>query len=143
MFRRVFLLFVVALAMCASGSAADTPHIVKRFHLYNQSGAIGPVTVYTPKPGHGGMFRVNTVMVLTVGNGGSAHFCGDLGFTTRFGPSEWIATYSCLATTSAGRIDSLTVPIPDVGGYPLTFSISTDGDVSGAKYDVTIIVEEL
>jgi hypothetical protein len=143
MHRKLMLLFVVAVATCVGGSAADTPHIVKRFHLYNQLGAIGPVTVYTPRAGHGGMFRVNTVMVLTVGNGGSAHFCGDLGFTTRLGPSEWIATFSCLATTSAGRIDSLTVPIPDLGGYPLTFSISTDGDVSGAKCDVDIVVEEL
>jgi hypothetical protein len=54
---KLLLFLVAALALCASASAQDAPRIVKRFHLYNQSGAIGQVTVYTPKAGHGGMFR--------------------------------------------------------------------------------------
>jgi hypothetical protein len=144
MHRKLMLLFAVALATCAGGFAQDTPHIVKRFHLYNQSGAIGPITIYTPKVGHGGMFRVNTFIVTTVGNGGDADVCGYLGFTDRIGYTQILAmTSSCPSTKLPGYVGVGTIPIPDEGGKPLTLQIYTFGDTSGAKYDVTIIVEEL
>jgi hypothetical protein len=47
---KLLLLFVLSLSRCAGSSAKDgIPHVVKRFNLYHQTGAIGPVTLYTPK----------------------------------------------------------------------------------------------
>ena len=142
MFRRVFLLFAVALAMYPSSSAQDTPHIVKRFHLYNQTGSIGPITVYTPK--HGGMFRVNIFMLTTVGNGQEASVCPLIGFNDRVGSTQiYATTSSCPNTKLRGYTGVGTIPFPDEGGKPITLQVFTSGDTSGAKYDVTIIVEEL
>ncbi len=146
MHKRLLLLFAVMLAMCVGGSAGDTPHIVKRFHLYNQSGAIGPVAVYTPKVGHGGMFRVNTFVVTTAGNGNTGGgICEHLGFTNKFGFSQVSPTNAgfCASPAQAGDTIEGTIPIADEGGMPITFSVFASGNISGAKYDVTIIVEEL
>src|SRR5580692_1524033 len=103
MHKKLMLLFAVAVATCVGGFAADSPHIVKRFHLYNQTEATGPITIYTPKLGHGGMFRVNTFILVTVGNGqGQAWFCGSIGFTSRSGPGSAGAVMVCPHTTNAG-----------------------------------------
>jgi len=145
MHKKLPWLFAVTLAMCASGSAEFYPHVVKCFHLYNQTGAIGPVTVDTPRVGHGGMFRVNTFVVTTVGNGGAGGICEHLGFTNKFGFSQVSPTNAayCAGAGQAGDTIEGTIPIADEGGKPITFSVSASGDISGAKYDVTIIVEEL
>jgi hypothetical protein len=48
MHKKLLLLFVLCLLMCAAGSAKDgIPHVVKRFNLYNQTGPIGPIALYT------------------------------------------------------------------------------------------------
>jgi hypothetical protein len=144
MHKNPLLLFAVILAMCASSSAGDTAHIVKRFHLYNQTGPIGPVVVYTPK--HGGMFRVNTFVVTTVGNGETgAGICERLSFTNKFGSSQVSPTNAgyCAGAAQAGDTIEGTIPIADEGGKQITFSVFASEDISGAKYNVTIIVEEL
>lgn len=90
------------------------------------------------------MFRANVFIVITVGNGGNdSFFCGLVGYTTRFGVSDGSPLNHCPPTTNAGNSGEGTIPIADESGQPLTFSLSTVGDVSGAKCDVTIIVEEL
>jgi hypothetical protein len=144
MHRKLFVVFVVVLATCVGGFAQDRPRIVKRFHLYNQTGDTGLVKIYTPKAGHGALFRINTFMVTTVGNGVGGFFCARLFFATKFGPNQVSATNgSCLLADQAGNIVQGTIPIADEGGKPLSVIVSTAGDTSGAKYNVTIIVEEL
>ncbi len=140
--RRMLLLFVAALAI--SAGAQDRPHIVKRFHLYNQTGAIGPITIYTPRHGHGAMFGVNTFMVITAGNGEQGDLCGYLGFTDRVGSTQIRAvTSSCALAGQAGYVEEGTIPIADEGGNPLALEVYGYGNVSGAKYDVGVVVEEL
>jgi hypothetical protein len=135
--RKLLLLFVLCLSMCVGGSASDVARIVKRFHLYNQTGAIGPITVYTPN--RGGMFRVNAFMVITVGNV-EGSVCATLGFATKFGPSR--AGVGCMGTQMTGATNEVTAAVGDKGGNPLTLSVYTTGGV-GAKYNVDIVVEEL
>jgi hypothetical protein len=142
MHKKLLLLFVLCLFMCAAGSAKDgTPHVVKRFNLYNQTGPIGPITLYTPK--RSGMFRVNTFMVITVGNGKQGYLAGVVGFTDRVGPGQVDGTSNTgVYTANRGDAISGTIPVPDEGGQPLTFSVYAQ-DWQGAQYNVYIVVEEL
>ena|SRR5579872_5855043 len=143
MHRKLILLFVLSLFMCAGGAAKDgIPHVVKRFNLYNQTGPIGPITLYTPK--HSGMFRVNTFMVITVGNGNGGAYCGYVGFTDKFGSSQVFATSPyCPQTANAGNAETGTTPGPMKAGASLKFSVGTAGSWQGAQYNVYIVVEEL
>jgi hypothetical protein len=120
--RRKLLLFFVALTLCFGGSARDTPHILKRFHLYNQSGAIGPVTVYTPQRGHGGIFRVDTFTLTTVGNGEDGYLSDEVGSTNRVGRNRLGATTRVLLLRTTGYVAQGTVTVADLSGKPLTFA---------------------
>ena len=138
-----FCLLIVLASACGLANA-ESAQIVKRFHLYNQTGGIAPVAIYTPRAGHGGMFRVNTFVVTTVATKYSGSFCEQLGFTTRFGDTQAYPTNGafCASASQVGGNIEGTIPIADEGGKPITFSVFTNGDTSGAKYDVTIIVEK-
>jgi hypothetical protein len=144
--RKACLCLLVML-VCSWSSAQDAksgvqyPHVVKRFHLFNQTGAIGPLTLYTPK--RDGMFRVNTFMVITVGNGNDGCLGGVIGFTDKVGPGQLGASFVCFFTDSTGNTNAGSIPVPDKAGIPLTFSVVANEDWQGAKYDVTIVVEEL
>src|SRR5579864_590406 len=145
MHRKLLLLFVLSLSMCAGSAAKDgIPHVVKRFNLYNQTGPIGPITLYTPK--HSGMFRVNTVCVTTVGNGQSGYFYAEIGFTGKTGQGLALALNgdnNAFSGEAAGDNGEGAVPVVDEGGQPLTFLIGGVGNWQGAKYNVYIVVEEL
>jgi hypothetical protein len=144
MHKKLLLLFVFCLSVCAVGSAKDgTPHIVKRFNLYDQTGPIGPITLYTAKRSR--MFRVNTVCVTTVGNGQSGYLYAYLGFTDKAGQGLAIALngYNAFSAGTAGDNGEGAVPVVDEGGQPLTLSIGGVGDWQGAQYNVYIVIEEL
>jgi len=49
----------------------------------------------------------------------------------------------CLGTTDTGETVQGASVVVDEGGNPLTFSVSPQKDVSGAQYNVYIVVEEL
>jgi hypothetical protein len=138
-------LLVVLLCWWSSAQGAKSgeqpPHIVKRFHLFNQTGAIGPLTIYTPK--RDGLFLVNTFMVITVGNGNDGCLGGVIGFTDKVGPGQLGASFVCFFTESTGNTNAGSIPVPDKAGIPLTFSVAANQNWQGAKYDVTIVVEEL
>jgi hypothetical protein len=145
MHKKLLLLFVLCLFMCVGGAAKDgIPHVVKRFNLYNQTGPIGPIALYTPK--HSGMFRVNTVCVTTVGNGQSGYFYAEIGFTDKTGQGLALALNDDsigFSAETAGDNGAGTVPVVDEGGQPLTFSIGGVSNWQGAQYNVYIVVEEL
>jgi hypothetical protein len=144
MHKKLLLLFVFCLSVCVGGSAKDgTPHIVKRLNLYNQTGSIGPITLYTPK--HAGVFRVNMVTVITVGNGKGGYFDGILGFTDRLGTAGTVLCcgLSSMEPSLPGNAMSGSAPVPDEIGKPLTLSVVAGGDTQGAQYNVYVVVEEL
>ena len=122
MHRKMLLVFAVALTTCVGVSAEDTPHIVKRFHLYNRTGSIGPVTVYTPQRGHGGIFRVDTFMLTTVGNGQDGYLSDEVGSTNRVGRNRLGATTRVLLLRTTGYVAQGTVTVADLSGKPLTFA---------------------
>ena len=143
--NKLLLLVVLSLFMCAAGSAKDgIPHVVKRFNLYNQTGPIGPITLYTPK--RSGMFRVNTFMITTVGNGnGGGAYCGYISFADRFGRSDRVFSTPgpCLTTQSTEIAVAGTIPGPMKAGASLTFTVDAEGSFQGANYNIYIVVEEL
>jgi len=148
--HKLLRLSTILLALCVGVSAQSAewvqpaqsyPHIVKRFHLYNQTGVIGPITIFTPKDS--GIFRINTFMVTTVGNGQGGSLCAYVGFTSRAGPSQVSASWNCLGLQTAGLALSGAMPVPDEGGNPVTLSLTPLGDVSGATYDLIIVVERM
>jgi hypothetical protein len=142
MHRKLLLLFVLCLFMCAAGSAKDgIPHVVKRFNLYNQTGAIAPITLYTPK--HSGMFRVNTVMLITVANKAQGFFASSVGFTDKLGAGTLFGESYWLYTETKGGASSGTIPVLDEGEQPLTLSVIADQEWQGAQYNVYVVVEEL
>jgi hypothetical protein len=143
MHKKLLLLFVFCLSVCAVGSAKDgIPHVVKRFNLYNQTGTIGPITLYTPK--HSGLFRINTVIVITVANGKDGDFEGLIGFTDKLGVAGTIGCcWSLVYTFNNGDATAATMPIVDKGGQPLTLSVAASGNWQGALYNVYVVVEEL
>jgi hypothetical protein len=56
----------------------------------------------------------------------------------------WVSTGDgCLGTTDTGEMVQGASLVADEGGNPLTFAVSSQGDVSGAQYNVYIMVEEL
>jgi hypothetical protein len=142
MHKKLLLLFVFCLSVCASGPAKDgIPHIVKRLNLYNQTGAIGPITLYTPK--HSGMFRVSTVMLLTVANKAQGFFASSVGFTDKLGAGILFGESSWLYTETKGGAISGTIPVLDEGGQPLTLSVVADQEWQGAQYNIYVVLEEL
>jgi len=141
MHKKLLLLFVLCLFMCAGSAAKDSiPHVVKRLNLYNQTGPIGPITLYTPK--HSGMFRVNMTMLITVANGKDGDFEGFLGFTAKLGVAATLG-WGDVYTFNDGDATAATLPVPNESGQPLTFSTETGGDWQGAQYNIYIVVEEL
>jgi hypothetical protein len=137
------LLTLLGLSASSVGQTTRiTPQIVAKFHLLRRAELLPPITVFTPKLA--GVFRVSTVMVLTLGNGSVyGEWTGMLGFTDEGGPGTMPATLNGLLTSTAGAIASGVSTVTCRAGTPLTFSTSNSGDWADTKYDVFIVVERL
>ena len=103
------IVFCIATAIAASSQTSSNPgqptttvaRIVKIVHLKNQTGSIGPITLYTPQ--EAGLFRVSLFMVATVGVGRFGSICPYLSFTDSVGPGLTLGTF-CLGSDTKGNV---------------------------------------
>jgi hypothetical protein len=121
-----------------------TPQIVATFERLGLTAELPPTTIYTPKDW--GTFRISIVMVGTVANGQvNPYWEGGLQFTDGAGlnrPS--FQTFAAELATDIRRTAAAEFPIRAKAGKPLKFSVTShQGDTSGTKYNVWIVVEQL
>ena len=136
------LVLLTMLIACTFASARTAPRIVKIVHLKNQTGQIGPITLYTPQKA--GLFRLSTFLLATIGNGSDGLMCESFGFTDSVGPGTEIN--ACLGSQTKGDANSGALIVESVGGAPITlrtFSVSGFGTTAGLFYNVDVVVEEL
>jgi hypothetical protein len=143
--RRTICCLLLLLGSWANSSGQNTrsatPQIVKKFHLLDQTASISPVTIFTPQVS--GVFRVSTVIVMTLGNSSNGFWYGILGFTNEGGEGQSYSSVSGVSTSSPGAIASGVLAIVCKAGTPLTFSTVSTGEAQHTKYDVFIIVERI
>lgn len=129
------------LALCVSASGQT---IVRKFKLHSQTGIISPRKIFVP--GVAGLYRVSTVMVLTQANGnvGTAWYWGLLnskqGQTS--GQQTAIAYPLYVGSLDTGMASGV-ITLSSDAGQPIMFSTVPGGDVTGAIYDVYIVIERL
>jgi hypothetical protein len=140
MHNKFVWLTTILLTLCV-GVSAQSPRVVARMVLNDQTGAIGPITLYTPTVS--GVFRVNTFILTTVA--GANSLTPIISFTDEAGPSQVSACAGCLLVMdSRGNAWTGVVAVYDETGYPLTFSTAlSGGGTPTAKYDVIVIVEKM
>jgi hypothetical protein len=137
-------LLVVLFGSCLNslGQSAPkftSPQIVATFERIGRTGDIAPTTIYTPK--EWGTFRISIVMVGTVANGQlNSYWGGELGFTDGAGDSS---RFEIDLAIDKRRTDGNEFPIRAKAGKPITFSVISNGDTSGTKYNVWVVVEQL
>jgi hypothetical protein len=138
-----FCLLVVLLGSWSSslGQSAPnfrSPRIVATFERLGQTAEIPPTTIYTPK--HWGTFRISVVMVLTASNGNSAASWDGL---IRFKDAAGRSVPEARLFTGSLNTASQEFPFREKAGLPIKFSVSADGDTSGSRYNVWVVVEQL
>jgi hypothetical protein len=138
-----FCLLLVVLAswpnaVGQNGPKFTSPRIVATFERLGQTGEIPPTVIYTPE--HWGTFRISLVMVLTSPNKlGSASWDGVIHFRDASGQN--IA--KDVLSTSVSNTATKEFPFRAKAGIPIKFSVSANGNTSGSRYNVWIVVEQL
>jgi hypothetical protein len=138
--RRITLCLLAWLTL-SLGLSAQSAQIVKSVRLLNQTGPVPPTTIYTPN--YPGMFRVSVALVLTQANGTDSEYEGWV--STKYGQtsgSTIASWYLYVKDLSHGMNGGVTTVMSDAA-QPIQFSTNGIGDVTGAKYDVYIVVEHL
>jgi len=141
--RKSLCVLLTMLIACAFTSARTVPRIVKVVHLKNQTGLIGPITLYTPQKA--GLFRLSSFMVTSVGNGETSTVCDVFGFTDSVGPGTAVGPNVCLNLENTGNITQEVTVVESVAGASITLT-TTAGPffpITGGVYNVDVIVEEL
>jgi hypothetical protein len=147
--RKPTIVLTLLFAVCLSGVGQNTPakavypRIVKRFQLFNQTATFSPITIYTPKDW--GTFRLSASMVRTVdGKNASGVWFGFLLWQDGGGMenSGYTVNMSLPVQSFAGYADAvLTARLK--AGTPLQVSVGSNGDTTGSKYNVFVVVERL
>jgi hypothetical protein len=149
--KAISILFCIVTAVAASSQTSSSPgrpartapRIVKVVHLKNQTGSIGPVTLYTPK--ETGLFRVSLFMVITVGNGSFGFIDPSIGFTDSVGPNTGVGIQTSLVSKDKGNGFTVTNMFESVGGTPITLTTSAEAgsNITGATYNADVVIEAL
>jgi hypothetical protein len=134
------MLFAACLSCFGQGAPAQAtyPRIVKRIQLLNQTKAISPMTIYTPKDW--GMFRVSVVMVETIA-GQAGTWQALMQFTDGAGTDSPGLDIG-LDATQTGRAWG-DILFRDEAGMPIKFWVIGPADGTGGQYNVFIVVERL
>src|SRR5579885_1744483 len=119
-----------------------SPQIVATFQRFGLTANLPTTTIYTPKKW--GTFRISVVMVGTVANGQiNPYWEGSLAFTDGAGENGPYSTRDAFLYTDIRRTGAVEFPIRAKAGKPLKFSVTSEGDTSGTKYNVWVVVEQL
>ena len=135
-----FCLLVVLLGSWSSsvGQSAPkftSPRIVATFERLGQTAEILPTTIYK----HWGTFRISVVMVLTASNGNGASWDGLISYTDGSG----LSVPEDRLFTGFRNTAPVEFPFRQGAGIPIRVSVQADGDTSGSRYNVWVVVEQL
>jgi len=123
----------------ATGAQTTFPRVVKTFYLCDLTDALPATTVFTPTKT--GVYRITLLIEVTQGNGqGFSAWQVTIGWDNGYhgGKSlSWDAPVQVTESTFVEQTDRVMVD------KPITISSSSLGDVSGTKYGVKVIVEQL
>jgi hypothetical protein len=95
-------------------------------------------TIFTPT--EFGVYRISLVFLVTVGNGQQANYWGP---TVRWQDGAGKDLYGIPVSSEYPNPGQFSVPIRDLIGKPIRFGVSSDGNVSGSKYNVFVVVEQI
>jgi len=115
---------------------------VATFERFNVTGAISPTTIYTPK--NWGTFRISIVLVGTVANGQEqSAYEGGILFTDGAGKNIPTASTVAVLYTNVRGTGEVEFPIRTKPNKPIQLTVSANGNTSGTKYNVWVVVEQL
>jgi hypothetical protein len=141
-FLLVFLCGLWSVSLGQNAPKFTTPQIVATFQRLGQTKEIKPVTIYTPP--QWGTFRISIVMVLSVANGNNATWDGGIQFADGSGENGPYAPFeTTLITNLRPNTSIVEFPIRAKASRPIKFSVKSDGDTGGSKYNVWVVVEQL
>lgn len=139
--RVVISLLLLLFASCTlswAQSRSDFPVVVKRVKLVGQSQEIPTTTIFTPKST--GLFRISLVGAETV----AGHSGGEWQITV-----NWTGIVSRdvigfgLNTSATLESGAASPPVTLRAGKPVKLRVGAIGDVTGAVYDIFIVIERL
>lgn len=138
-----FLSLLIVLLGLAVGSIAQTattfPKVVAVFHRCNQTEPIAVAPIFTPKGG--GLFRFTIyIAILKPNHEDESLWAPTLIFTNELG--EQTQSINIGTVYSAQSLSTQEVEW-DREGAPISVGVSSNGDVSGSEYNITIVVEQL
>src|SRR5579872_5236385 len=124
-------------AVKSATNAAGFPHVVAKVSRWQQTEPIKSTTLFTPKGF--GLYRVSVVGVVTT-PGGSGSWIVAVDWSDSGGQQE--ITFSG-QSNSVGDFVQSTLPFRDLAGVPISFSVTSNGDTAGSKYNLFIVVEQI
>jgi hypothetical protein len=130
-------LFGLSVSGFAHAQCAAFPCVVASVSLPNQSQAIPNTPIFTPTAN--GIFRINAYATASKGNNQSAQWVVYFGWTDDLGARKSTTT----AYENSSNAPNTTFIVQDVAGLPLSYQTKPSGNVSGATYNLNIVVEQL
>jgi len=133
------LLILMGFSLGASAQACSPlPCIVATASLTAQSAPLPLTTIYTPPAS--GLFRVSTYMSVGKGQHSTAPtWFLTLGWTDDNGPRHVDTTVD----QKTSNANTATTVIQAVGGEPVAYRTSLQGELGAATYNLFIVVEQL
>jgi hypothetical protein len=149
--KRVLISLLLTLIILSGLSAAQSlskdgpveglPRIVARMKLTNQSGFVPPTVIFTPKTS--GLFRAS--MVIVVKKRKTEFYLGWLDGIIEYSDVIRDTVRGASANTqylgSSG--EDFTMTFAAKGGKPFKFYTMSQFDITGAVYDVFLVIERL
>ena len=133
----VLLLFtVVGFCQVTAGGKTNSglPRVVGSIRLWNKTGDIEPITLFTPK--HFGVYRVSGVAVVTKQLDNSL----DVDITFRDGGRAQQFSFSALG--DVGDYPMGPSVFRDFSGVPIQLSVTSGGTQAG-KYNLFVVIEQI
>jgi hypothetical protein len=145
--RKTIYLMVVLLVSSVDGVSQSAtkraptgtlPRVVATVRLFHQTGPISPTKIFTPEKW--GVYRLSAVGVVTAA-AGDGYWSG--GFQWTDGGGNESTACLTMFTLFTGSYSCNSFAFRDLSGKPLTYSVNQNGDTSGSKYNLFIVVEQL
>lgn len=123
-----------------TGSTTTFPRVVATFQRCGLTEAIPTTTIFTPTKT--GYYRISIYTVLPVDNGGQQS--GDWDSIVSYHDLLGIRYVPADVNAAQPSEFSVVMPLTRINaGTPVQIYSQSTGDVIGAKYDVTVVIEQL
>jgi hypothetical protein len=136
--RNTLRLLTILLGLTgASIGQTGLPQVVATRQRLNQTGPISMDTLWVPlQPG---IYRITIAMVVTVGGQQNSDWEPTISWVDERGEE----IYQFAVSQQSSSSSSVTVTIRDLPNSPIKGGVLSNGDSSGSKYDVFVVVEQI